>query len=236
MPRPSGSGRRLIKCGSKPEASGLDPVSFWFPVIYGLMVMTRASFVLATLALLALIISPAQGQEGDVKAGQAKAQLCAACHGKNGVSQIALTPSLAGQPDEYVQWQLVYFRSGARKSQAMQLIAGQLKNQDIRDLGAYYASLKPPAPAPTSASDALAKKGEMIAKQQRCRSCHYDKLEGYRSSARLASQREDVLLKALRDFKSGARVGSGVASMSDVVYPLDDDDMKALSHYMATHP
>ena len=200
------------------------------------MVMTRASFLFAALTLFALFIAPAQGQEGDVKAGQAKAQVCAACHGANGVSQIALMPSLAGQPDEYVQWQLVYFRSGARKSQAMQIIAGQLKNQDIRDLGAYYASLKPPKPAPTSPSDELAKKGEMIAKQMRCSSCHHDAYEGYRSSARLASQREDVLLKALRDFKSGVRVGSGVASMADVVYPLDDDAMKAVSHYMATHP
>ena len=76
----------------------------------------------------------------------------------------------------------------------------------------------------------------MIAKQQRCSSCHYDKFEGYRSSARLASQREDVLLRALRDYKAGARLGSGVASMADVVYPLDDDDMKALSHFMATRP
>ena len=198
--------------------------------------MTKASFVFAALVLFALLMAPAQAQEGDVKVGQAKAQVCAACHGANGVATIALMPSLAGQPDEYIQWQLVYFRSGARKSQAMQIIAGQLKNQDIRDLGAYYASLKPPKPTPTSASDELAKKGEMIAKQQRCSSCHHDKFEGYRSSARLASQREDVLLKALRDFKSGARVGSGVASMADVVYPLSDDDMKALAHFMTRHP
>jgi cytochrome c553 len=29
-------------------------------------------------------------------------------------------------------------------------------------------------------------------------------------------------------------VGSGVASMSDVVYELNDADMQALAHYMAT--
>jgi hypothetical protein len=43
------------------------------------------------------------------------------------------------------------------------------------------------------------------------------------AAARLADQREDVLLKALRDFKSGARVASGMASMTDVVYGLNDD-------------
>ncbi len=198
--------------------------------------MTRAVFVFAALTLSAFILAPAHGQEGDVKAGQAKAQLCAACHGADGISHIALMPSLAGQSDEYVQWQLVYFRSGARKSQAMQIIAGQLDNQDIRNLGAYYASLKPPKPAPAGPDDALAKKGETIAKQQHCASCHHDNFEGYRSVARIAGQREDVLLKALHDFKSGARQGSGVASMGDAVYPLNGDDMKALAHYMATHP
>jgi cytochrome c553 len=188
------------------------------------------------LLLFAALAGRGSAQAADAAAGKAKAQLCAACHGADGVAQIPLMPSLAGQQDEYLQWQLVYFRSGARKSQAMQLIAGQLSNEDIRNLGAYYASLKPPKPAATGANDKLAQQGEMIAKQQRCRSCHYDKFEGYRSSARLASQREDVLLKALRDFKSGVRVGSGVASMADAVYPLSDDDMKALAHYMATQP
>ena len=48
----------------------------------------------------------------DVAAGKALAEGCAGCHGADGISQMPLTPSLAGQPDEFVQWQLVYFRSG----------------------------------------------------------------------------------------------------------------------------
>ena len=42
------------------------------------------------------------------------------------------------------------------------------------------------------------------------------------------------MLKALRDFKSGKRVGSGVASMADVTFELNDADLEALSHYLAT--
>ncbi|MEJ2433766.1 MAG: c-type cytochrome [Pseudolabrys sp.] len=187
-------------------------------------------------ALFAILAIAPHASAADIAAGKELAQACAGCHGENGVSTTKLTPSLAGQPDEYVQWQLVYFRNGARKDKVMQPIAEALKNKDIRNLGAYYASLPPPKPAPTGADDALAQKGKMIAKQQHCASCHYDKFEGYRSSARLASQREDVLLKALHDFKSGARVGSGVASMGDATYPLDEDDMKALAHFMATQP
>ena len=168
----------------------------------------------------------------DVSASQALAEACAGCHGADGVSQTELTPSLAGQPDEFVQWQLVYFRSGARVSDVMGPIAEALNNQDIRDLGAYYASLSPPQPAP-EATDAAAQKGEQIALRHRCRSCHGDDYNGFRAAARLSGQREDVLVKALHDFKSGKRVGSGVASMAEVTYGMSDSDMDAVSHYLA---
>jgi cytochrome c553 len=170
----------------------------------------------------------------DVAVGKELADGCAGCHGADGVSQTELTPSLAGQPDEFVQWQLVYFRSGARKSDVMSPIAEALSNQDIRNLGAYYASLPPPKP--TVASDTLTQKGEQAAMQHRCKSCHADDYNGFRAAARLSGQREDVLDKALHDFKSGKRVGSGVASMADVTYELSDTDMQALAHYMASRP
>ena len=170
----------------------------------------------------------------DVAAGKELATVCGGCHGENGISQTPLTPSLAGEPDDYIQWQLVYFRNSARKSDVMGPIAESLDNPTIRNLGAYYASLSPPAPQPAPASDTLAQAGAKLAVQQRCKSCHGDNYEGVGPAARLAGQREDVLLKALRDFKSGARVGSGVASMADVTFGLNDNDMQALAHYMAT--
>jgi cytochrome c553 len=183
---------------------------------------------------MSLLIGIRTASAADVAAGKATAESCAGCHGADGISQMPLTPSLAGQSDEFVQWQLVYFRSGTRKSEVMGPIAEALNNEEIRNLGAYYASLPPPKPE--LAADALAQAGEKLARQRRCASCHADDYVGFRAAARLAGQREDVLIKALHDFKSGARVGSGVASMSDVVYELNDADMQALAHYMATRP
>ncbi len=173
---------------------------------------------------------------GDAAAGKALAEGCSGCHGADGVSQTPLTPSLAGQPDDFVQWQLVYYRGGSRKSEVMGPIAEALSNEEIRNLGAYYASLPPPKAGPASASDAAAQNGERLAVQRHCKSCHGDDYAGVGPAARLAGQREDVLLKALQDFKSGARIGSGVASMADATYGLSDDDMRALAHYMATRP
>jgi cytochrome c553 len=192
--------------------------------------MTPRLFLIALCAL-ALIAAAGRAGAADAAAGKDLAEGCAACHGADGVSNEPLTPSLAGQPDEFVQWQLVYYRSGARKNEVMQPIAEALSNEEIRNLGAYYASLPPPAPA--APPDALAQKGEQLAVQHRCRSCHSEDLNGFRAAARLSGQREDVLLKALRDYKSGRRVGSGVASMADAMFELNDADMQALARYLA---
>jgi cytochrome c553 len=194
--------------------------------------MTKSSTLSFSLSAVALLVVCATASAADVSAGRALAEGCAACHGADGVSQTPLTPSLAGQPDEFVQWQLVYFRSGARNSDVMGTIAQALSNEDIRNLGAYYASLPPPKPA--AGSDELAQNGEKLAVLHRCKSCHADDYNGFRAAARLSGQREDVLVQALRDYKSGKRVGSGVASMADVTYGLNDADLQALSHYMAS--
>ena len=77
----------------------------------------------------------------DIAAGKEKAELCVGCHGEDGISQTENIPSLAGQPDQFIQWQLVFFRAGTRKNEQMQPIVEQINNEDIRNLGAYFASL-----------------------------------------------------------------------------------------------
>jgi cytochrome c553 len=167
----------------------------------------------------------------------AKAEPCLACHGANGVSENEGIPSLAGQPDYYIQWQLVFFRLGSAKSEIMEPIAAELSDEDIRDLGTYLASLPPP-PAPAQPDDdpALTAAGAKLVVQAHCNSCHGEKLTGQQAAARLAHQREEVLLKALHDYKTGARRGTGGAAMPEVVSPLVEDDLKALAHFLARVP
>jgi cytochrome c553 len=169
----------------------------------------------------------------DIAAGKDKAELCAGCHGDNGISQTENIPSLAGQQDQFIQWQLVFFRSGARKNEQMQPIVEQISNEDIRNLGAYFATLTPPkASAPDDNPD-LSQKGAQAAVGRRCASCHTDSFAGTKAVARIAGQREEYLLKALHDYKSGARSGGGGAAMADVAYPLSDEEITALAHYLA---
>ena len=189
----------------------------------------RSCSLLSAVAIL-LLAGPANAADESVKE---KAAQCTPCHGETGISQTENTPSLAGQPDLFLQWQLVFFRSGSRKNDVMEPIAEQLSNEDVRNLGAYFASLPPTkASAPDDNPD-LSKKGAQAAAGRRCASCHTDTFAGTKAVARLAGQREDYLIKALHDYKSNVRVGGGVAAMADVAYSLSDEEIEALAHYLA---
>jgi len=167
----------------------------------------------------------------DIAAGKQKAEICAGCHGDNGISQTENIPSLAGQLDQFIQWQLVYFRAGSRKNEQMQPIVEQLNNEDIRNLGAYFASLTPPK-GPKDDNPDLSAKGKQAAAGRRCASCHTDTYAGTKAVARLAGQRKDYLLKALRDYKSNARAGYD-ATMAEVIQPITDENIVDLAHYLA---
>jgi len=194
------------------------------------MVMRTRFLAIAAAALGAASAS----QAADIAAGKAKAEPCVACHGENGISQLENVPSVAGQPDQFTQWQLVYFRSETRKNEVMTPLAAELTDIDIRNIGAYYASL-PPAKEPPGADDQprLTEEGAKAAKRFNCASCHKDDFAGQQAIARIAGQREDYLAKSLRDFKTNERTGGGVAAMPTAAYQLTDADITALAHYLS---
>jgi cytochrome c553 len=181
----------------------------------------------------ALFVLASPAHAADLAAGKEKAEMCTACHGDAGISKTQDIPSLAGQPDQFTQWQLVFFRGGSRKNEQMQPIAEQLSNDDVRNLGAYFASLTPPRAATPDDNPDLSSKGAQAAVGRRCASCHTDSYAGTKAVARLGGQREEYLLKALHDYKSGARSGGGGAAMAEVAYPLSDEEISALAHYLA---
>lgn len=192
-----------------------------------------ARTTITTMAAVLAMALAGRAEAADIAAGKAKAtEICAACHGENGISATENIPSLAGQQDQFIQWQLVFFRAGTRKNDQMQPIVEQLTNEDIRNLGAYFASLTPPK-GPKDDNPDLSAKGKQAAVGRRCASCHTDTFAGTKAVARLAGQREEYLVKALHDYKSGERSGGGMAAMSDVAYPLSDEEITALAHYLA---
>ncbi len=77
----------------------------------------------------------------DAKAGRKKAQMCAACHGIDGLSKMPMAPNIAGSPEMYLEKQLKAFRSEERKDETMNVVAKPLSDDDIADLAAWYSGL-----------------------------------------------------------------------------------------------
>jgi len=68
---------------------------------------------------------------------------CSGCHGPSGAGIPAQYPRLAGQHADYIQAQLVAFRSGARHNNAvMSAVAAKLNDDDIKALADYVAGLR----------------------------------------------------------------------------------------------
>ncbi|MEH8019879.1 cytochrome c [Rheinheimera metallidurans] len=86
-----------------------------------------------------LVTSAAAG--ADAQAGKAKAGVCAACHGSNGISIIPDYPNLAGQKVKYLESAIKAYRDGERKNAIMSPMATGLTEADVANLAAYFASL-----------------------------------------------------------------------------------------------
>lgn len=189
---------------------------------------------LATLlfAVLLISVSSIQAQTpGNAERGRAKAEPCAACHGADGNSAIPEIPSLAGQPATFTELQLFLFREQIRQVPPMQEFVKGLTDGDIADLAAHYAALRP-QPEPGARDAARHAQGAALAARMNCGSCHLPNYAGREQMPRLAGQREDYLLYAMRQYRNNERVGADTM-MNGVMYGVSDADIAALAHYVS---
>jgi cytochrome c553 len=154
---------------------------------------------------------------------------CLACH----QSQQPETPHLGGQPSFFLVAQLFLFREGRRDNVVMTAMAKNLTNDDLRDLSEAIAKLPPPPPPQGKPDAARLARAEKVAAARHCARCHNPDYSGHDNVPRLAHQREDYLLKALRDYRSGRRIGYGNAAMAETVAGLADEDLAALAQMLA---
>jgi cytochrome c553 len=134
-----------------------------------------AALVAAPLMTLSLVPAIAQAK-GDAAAGEGKAAACLACHGVNGNSSNPEWPSLAGQNAAYIGEQLKMFRDGKRVNVLMSPMAAALTDEDIADIGAYYAAQTPAGleadPSYYAAGEALYRGGDRKRNIPSCKACH----------------------------------------------------------------
>jgi cytochrome c553 len=191
----------------------------------------RAIAIEALAWVAALLLLPGSSRGADPKAGEQKAQVCAACHGPGGNSAIPANPSISQQPELFLSTALIMFRDGIRQDPQMSPMAEKLSNDDVNDLAAYFSRQKA-APPQHKTSPANASAGPGLAQKFNCTQCHGAKLLGQQQIPRLAAQHFEYLQKELRLFKASKRADmDGV--MTSAAQGLTDRDIEALSDYMA---
>jgi cytochrome c553 len=82
--------------------------------------------------------------KGNVTAGNGKVWLCVGCHSipdyRADYPLVYKVPMLGGQNATYIATALAEYKKGERKHPTMRAIAGSLSDQDMADLGEYYAA------------------------------------------------------------------------------------------------
>lgn len=160
---------------------------------------------------------------------------CLACHGERGQSAIAEVPSLGAQTAPYLLIQLYLFREKLRRHEIMNEAVKGFTDDDLRTFADVLARLPPPAPAREATDPARMARGQDLVRQYRCNVCHNPDLAGRDAIPRIAGQREDFLVKTMREYKSSQRPGYD-ASMGDVMQPISDADILDLGYFTARQP
>ena len=203
-------------------------------------------YKLAVPLLLALAGVATTTQAQDVKRGEQRAAQCIGCHGIAGYQasfpEIHKVPKISGQTAEYIVASLQAYAKGERKHPTMRGVAGMLSEQEMADLGAFYAQhgasmIKPvadtPARAPSAQVQALLEKGA-------CASCHGANYSKPISPAypKIAGQHADYLYVALRAYavEGNPHIGRSNAIMAAQVKPFTRAELKAMADYLASLP
>jgi cytochrome c553 len=159
-------------------------------------------------------------------------RVCAGCHGETGNSKLERVPSLAGQPALFTVNQLILMREKIRQVEQMAPFVADLPDAEIQALAAYYAK-QVPERSEEPVDSALAAKGAQVAETLRCGSCHLPDYSGREQIPRLARQRIDYLIEAMRAYRDNRRAGADT-SMNAVMYGVSDGEVTSLAHFLAS--
>jgi cytochrome c553 len=182
---------------------------------------------IAALTMLSVAILPAAAEELAERLAP-----CLACHGEKGQSETPDVPSLGAQMAPYALIQIYLFREKQRVFDVMNEVTKDFSDDDLRQVSDFIAKLPTPVPPGDAADPARFERGRALVEQYRCNICHRANLAGQENVPRLAAQREDYLVKTLRDYKSRARIGYD-ASMAEVLQPIGDAEIVDLAYFIA---
>lgn len=202
----------------------------------------KTFFQLLVRILLLLSVAPptfANTSKGKDLAAQGNAKgaiPCISCHGPDGEGMAAAGfPQLAGLPASYVEQQLLLYKTKIRDNAVMVPIATALDAAEIKDLSAYFASLKPIL-SDTNNNEkngaSIATRGLWDRKIPACEQCHGPNGAGAGEVfPPLATQGEVYLLSQLQAFRTDTRKGDPQGMMSVIAKKMTEGEIKAVAAY-----
>lgn len=193
--------------------------------------LRRLPAALALLGVLNLAPVSAQTVKDPALSLTQRTAACAACHGAEGNSALPNIPSLAGQPQVFLEQQLILLREGLRVIPAMTGLLDGVPDEEITAIAQHYADM-PVKPQAIEKRDEQFQRGLVLAGKMQCASCHMANYEGREQMPRLAGQREDYLVHSMREFHAGTAVGRDTM-MASVLHGVSDQDIQDLAHYLA---
>jgi cytochrome c553 len=180
-----------------------------------------------------------QPAAGSAEKGQAKAAPCVACHGVNGNSVNPEWPNLAGQHETYIKRQLSAFKSDQRQNPLMTPMAKPLSDEDVADLGAFFASQKSTAtleaePSKVALGQRLFRGGDVAKGIAACQSCHGPDGAGNPAAgyAQIKGQHATYTVNQLKAYRSGTRQTDPNQMMRNVASLLTDEQIDAVAAYI----
>jgi cytochrome c553 len=188
--------------------------------------------------LCGLCASAAAPGAGTADEGQSKSTACIACHGPNGNSVNPEWPNLAGQHEQYVVKQLQAFKNGARKNPLMTPMAMGLSDDDMEDLGAYFATQKPAGLEADAAKLPLGQRvyrsGDLKSGVPACAACHGPTGAGNPPAdyPSLRGQYATYVAAQLRAYRANTRQTDANKMMRDVASTMTDEQIDAVASYV----
>lgn len=186
--------------------------------------------LLPTLRVLAFLLSVVP-LSANAQSIADKVQVCAGCHGDNGVPADTSWPVIWGQHQGYLYLQLRDFKSGARKSEIMGPVVRDMSRDDMMAIALYFSQKPWPDLNQPRAASALMARAAQTNASVGCTGCHQDGYKGDGTQPRLAGQNAAYLAKTMLDFRSSARGNN--PGMTDLMSATSKDDLKAMAAYLA---
>ena len=202
-------------------------------------------------ALLLLVRSAIAAEIPPVNAPDTMAErvkACIACHGpEDKEGRDAYYPRIAGKPEGYLFNQLRNFRDRRRHYQPMALLLENLPDQYLREMAAYFSSLKQAFPPPErmiSSPDEvklvhrLITQGDPARKIPACIECHGKDLMGTSPFIPgLLGLPRVYIIAQFGNWKNGGLMrGRTPDCMSEIAKQLTTDETGAIAAWLAAQP